>query len=199
MCNFADCSYTSDWRRTAECLERHTCKWLRRFFAGHLCHRKQHWHRFLCQYICFPLSVSLHIALYSVFPCQCHSTLLYILFSPFSVTPQCSIFCFPLSVSLHHCSTLTHWTACEAAHWWVVNTANADRWFGPPLLISAAVQLQPCSYPYRAIVHNSYFLNHKTAPWCNGLRLYPTGVPKDPAVVRWSAWGWRLVRRNALQ
>jgi hypothetical protein len=36
-------------------------------------------------------------------------------------------------------------------------------------------------------VHNSYFLNHKTVPWFIGLRLYPNGVPDDPAVVRWSA------------
>jgi len=139
--NCADCSYTNKRRRTAECLERHTCKWLRRFFAGHLCHRKQHWHRFLCQYICFPcrcnstialyfvspvgvtpsslyilfsLSVSLHHRSIFCFPCQCHSNIALYSVSPVSVTPPSLYILFPLSVSLHYRSIFCFLCQCHS-------------------------------------------------------------------------------------
>jgi len=95
--------------------------------------------------------------------------------------------CSPVSVTppLLHTHTLNCRRSCTLFDVWSVQLMRARDLAYPGL--------SPEQFSYRNIatrtvryIHNSCFLNHKTVPCCTGLCLYPSGVPEDPAVVRWS-------------
>ena len=150
----------------------------------------------------FPLSLSFHDRSTFSFPCQCHSTIALHSVSPVSVTPPSLYIQFPLSVSLHHRSIFSfpcqcHSTIAPHSHSTAAEAARCiDQWsiqlMQPGDLAHPGLSPQQFSYSHVAThtmlcVHISYFLNRRTVPWCIELRLYPTAVPIDPAVVRWSA------------
>jgi hypothetical protein len=108
-------------------------------------------------------------------------------FSPVSVAPP-----------LLHTHTLNRRRSCTLFDVWPIQRMPAGDLAHPGL--------SPGRFSYKHVVTHTVlyvrivcFLNHETAPWCIGLCLYPNGLPKDPVVVRWSAWGRSLVRSKALE